>query len=100
MVPFVIVGIWFAALSVNYQMHDLPPIMVRPIDIIYGIFLAFVDMGTSAGLASLVVLSLVRKALQKKVVNVLVSKVAVRPQITALEGPDRVSELASESSST
>jgi|AGTN01.1.fsa_nt_gi hypothetical protein len=99
-VPFVIAGIWFAVVSVNYQMTALPSVMVRPIDIIYGIVLAFVDIGLAAGLTSLVVLSLVRKTLQIKVINKLVRKVAA-PKIKESDSShNRITELAGDSSST
>lgn len=98
-VPFVSAGICFAVISVAYQLHDLPPIMVRPIDIIYGIVLAFVDIGTSAGLVSLVILSVIRKLLQITSVKELFQKV-LSPRHKNESGHDRISELASDSSST
>lgn len=81
-------------------MTALPSVMVRPIDICYGIVLAFVDLGIAAGLSALLVLFLVRRALQIEVVNQLVRKMAAPKSRESNSSQDRITELASETSST
>jgi hypothetical protein len=97
-VPFVVVGCWFSVVAVSYMINELPSELVRPIDIAYAIVLAFLDLGTAAGLSSLVVFSLLRKALQIKVVNHLAKKLesVFRPPTHYSKGNDRISEVAAE----
>jgi len=58
--PFLIGGAYFALVAVT-QLRQLPSEICGSLDYLYAITLAFLDMGTTSGIAGLLVLSIYEK---------------------------------------
>lgn len=61
-IPFLLAGSIYSYFALSY-MNTLPESLHAPLDLLYAVFVSFVDMGTTAGVASLVCLSLFSKLL-------------------------------------
>jgi|AGTN01.3.fsa_nt_gi hypothetical protein len=60
LVPFFSVGTLFAVIGVIH-VRNTSPVAPSPIDFLYAVGCAFIDMGCASGVAGLVVLSLARR---------------------------------------
>ncbi len=59
-IPFLLVGSIYSFFALTY-LNTLPSQLHEPLDMIYAVFVSFIDMGTTGGVTGLILLSLASK---------------------------------------